>query len=52
MTDAIKRLNELEGQNKKALGEEFKEWIIARESGKEQLDVLYAHKIKHEDYKF
>ena len=42
---AIKRLAVLEGQNKKAFENEFKEWIEAIESDSKNYDVLYINKI-------
>ena len=48
MNDASKRLMELDGLDKKALKEEYKEWIKASEGSKEQPDVLYANQINIE----
>ena len=48
MKDAIKRINELNGLNEKALREEYKEWIEASEGSKEQPHVLYANQINIE----
>ena len=48
MNDAVKRINELDGLNKKALREEYKEWIEASEGSKEQPHVLYANQINIE----
>ena len=48
MNDASKRLIELDGLDKKALKEEYKEWIQASEGSKEQPHVLYANKINIE----
>ena len=48
MNDASKRLMELDGLDKKALKEEYKEWIQASEGSKEQPHVLYANQIKIE----
>ena len=48
MNDASKRLMELDGLDKKALKEEYKEWIQAREGSKEQPHVLYANQINIE----
>jgi len=48
MNDALNRLNELDGLNKKALNEEYKEWIQASENGKDQPHVLYANQINIE----
>ncbi len=41
----IKRLSKLEGKNKKALENEFREWINAIESDNKNYDVLYINKI-------
>ena len=43
MKDAVKRINELDGLNEKALREEYKEWIEASEGSKDQPHVLYAN---------
>ena len=48
MKDAVKRINELDGLNKKALREEYKEWIEASEGSKDQPHVLYANQINIE----
>ena len=48
MNDALKRINELDGLNEKALREEYKEWIEASEGSKEQPHVLYANQINIE----
>ena len=48
MNDASKRLMELNGLDKKALKEEYKEWIQASEDNKEQPHVLYANQINIE----
>ena len=48
MNDASKRLMELDGLDKKALKEEYKEWIQASEGSKDQPHVLYANQIKIE----
>ena len=45
MNDASKRLMELDGLDKKALKEEYIEWIQASEGSKEQPHVLYANQI-------
>ena len=42
MNDASERLMELDGLDKKALKEEFKEWIQASEGSKDQPHVLFA----------
>ena len=41
----LKRLSKLEGQNKKALQDEFREWLDALESSEKQYDILYLNKI-------
>ena len=48
MNDASKRLTELDGLDKKALKEEYKEWIQASEGSKDQPHVLYANQINIE----
>ena len=48
MNDASKRLKELDGLDKKALKEEYKEWIQASEGSKDQPHVLYATQINIE----
>ena len=48
MNDTVKRINELDGLNKKALTEEYKEWIEASEGSKDQPHVLYTNQIKIE----
>ena len=48
MNDTVKRINELDGLNKKALRQEFKEWIEASEGSKDQPHVLYANRINIE----
>ena len=48
MNDAVKRINELDGLNEKALTDEYKEWIEASEGSKEQPHVLYANQINIE----
>ena len=48
MNDASKRIMELDGLDKKALKEEYKEWIQASEGSKEQPHVLYANQINIE----
>tara|TARA_B100000214_G_scaffold91210_1_gene63006 strand:+ start:275 stop:454 length:180 start_codon:yes stop_codon:yes gene_type:complete len=45
INSAIKRLSNLEGKNKKALKNEFKEWIDAIDSDKKNYDVLFINKI-------
>ena len=48
MNDAVKRLIELDGLDKKALTEEYREWIEASEGSKDQPHVLYANQINIE----
>ena len=48
MNDASKRLMKLDGLDKKALKEEYKEWIQASEGSKDQPHVLYATHINIE----
>ena len=48
MNDAVKRINDLDGLNKKALREEYKEWIEASEGSKNLPHVLYANQINIE----
>ena len=48
MNDAVKRLKELDGLDKKALREEYKEWIEAIDNNKQQPHVLYANQINIE----
>ena len=48
MKDAVKRINELDGLNEKAVREEYKEWIEASEGSKDQPHVLYANQINIE----
>ena len=48
MNDALNRLIELDGLDKKALTEEYKEWIQASEGIKDQPHVLYANQINIE----
>ena len=45
MNSAIKRLSKLEGENKKALENEFREWINALESEDKNYEVLYINEI-------
>ena len=40
-----KRLSKLEGKNKKALENEFKEWIKVIDSNEKNYEVLYLNKI-------
>ena len=48
MNDTVKRLEELDGLDKKALREEYKEWIEASNSKRSQPHVLYANQINIE----
>ena len=48
MNDAVMRLKVLDGLDKKALTEEYKEWIQASEGNKDQPHVLYANQINIE----
>ncbi len=48
MNDASKRITELDGLDKKALKEEYKEWIQASEGSKDHPHVLYANQINIE----
>ena len=48
LNDASKRLMELDGLDKKALKEEYKEWIQASEDSKDQPHVLYGTQIDSE----
>ena len=48
MNDAVKRLKELDGLDKKALRNEYKEWIEAIDNNKDQPHVLYANQINIE----
>ena len=48
MNDSVKRINELDGLNEKALREEYKEWIEASEGSEDQPHVLYANQINIE----
>ena len=45
INNALKRLSKLEGENKKALENEFSEWIDAIENDSRNYDVLYINKI-------
>ena len=49
MNDAVKRLKELDGLDKKALREEYKEWIQESEGSGDQPHVLYANQINIEE---
>ena len=48
MNDAVNRLEELDGLDKKALKDEYKEWIQASEGSKDHPHVLYANQINIE----
>ena len=48
MNDAVKRIDELDGLNKKALREEYSEWMDAREGVKDHPHVLYTNQINIE----
>ena len=50
MSDALKRYDKLDGLNKKAIKEEYKEWIDALEGDKAQPYVLYVNQINIEKY--
>tara|TARA_Y100001968_G_C19177286_1_gene628642 strand:+ start:141 stop:338 length:198 start_codon:yes stop_codon:yes gene_type:complete len=50
MSDALKRYDKLDGLNKKAIKEEYKEWIDALEGDKAQPYVLYVNQINIEEY--
>ena len=45
INSALNRISKLEGENKKALQSEFKEWINALETDVGNYDVLYINKI-------
>ena len=48
MKDALKRLEMIDGRNKKALTDEYREWLEASEGCKNQPHVLYANQINIE----
>ena len=48
MYDVLKRYNKLNGLEKNALKEEYKEWIDALEGNKAQPYVLYVNQINIE----
>ena len=48
LKDIFKRLNVLEGQDKKALKDEYREWFHAGEALKDHPHVLYANQINIE----
>ena len=45
INSAIKRLSRIEGKDREALENEFREWINAIESDENNYDVLYINKI-------
>ena len=45
INSALRRLSKLEGKNKKALQNEYREWLNAIEGGYKNYDVLYLNKI-------
>ena len=45
---ALKRLSKLDGENKKALQSEFREWIDSIESENKHYEILYVNKINNE----
>ena len=45
INSALNRISKLEGQDKKALESEFREWINAIDSYYKNYDVLYINKI-------
>ena len=45
INSTLKRLSILEGQNKKALESEFREWLDAIKSDNKNYDILYIDKI-------
>ena len=48
MNDTLNRLKKINGLDKKALKDEYKEWIYASECIKDQPHVLYANQINIE----
>ena len=48
MNDTSKRLMELDGLDKKALRDEYKEWIEAIDNNKDQPHVRYTNQINIE----
>mgnify|MGYP001318272020 CR=1 FL=1 len=46
INEALKRLTEIGGLEKKSLESEFKEWIDAIQSDEKAYDVLYINKIE------
>ena len=45
INSALKRISKLEGKNKQALKNEFREWINAIDSNNKKYDVLFLNKI-------
>ena len=45
INSTLKRLSVLEGQNKNALENEFREWLDAIKSDEKNYDILYINKI-------
>jgi len=45
INSALERMSKLEGKNRKALENEFREWINSIESDNKNYDVLYINKI-------
>ena len=45
LNSALRRISKLDGKNKQALVNEFKEWINAIDSNESNYDVLYLNKI-------
>tara|TARA_Y100001968_G_scaffold208907_1_gene191998 strand:+ start:561 stop:758 length:198 start_codon:yes stop_codon:yes gene_type:complete len=48
MKDTHRRLNEIDGLDKKALIDEYREWFQAAEANKDQPHVLYTNQINIE----
>ena len=46
INSAINRLSKLDGQNRKSLESEFREWIEAIEGDDKNYDVLFVNKIE------
>ena len=45
VNNALRRISKLNGEDKKALKSEFREWIYAIEVNNKNYDVLYINKI-------
>ena len=45
INSALKRISKLEGRNRKALENEFREWINAIDTDHKNYDVLFINKI-------